>query len=101
MKNLVNSVNTPFSTAELKVVELLSRGHSEKEIADKLCISPNTVNNHLRNVREKNGLSKNSEVILLYISSITKRKFDLKEIRKYGISIILVMINVCEFNKAL
>lgn len=33
----VNNVKTPiFSAAEIKVAELLVRGYSEKEIADKL-----------------------------------------------------------------
>ena len=52
MKNQTNSVKTPFSTSELRVVELLAQGYTEKEIAEKLCISPHTVNNHLRNIRE-------------------------------------------------
>jgi DNA-binding CsgD family transcriptional regulator len=50
MKNQTNSVKTPFSTSELRVVELLAQGYTEKEIAEKLCISPHTVNNHLRNI---------------------------------------------------
>lgn len=48
MKNPVNDVNTSyFSEAELRVVKLLASGSSEKEIADRLCISRHTVDNHL------------------------------------------------------
>lgn len=36
-----------FSPAELRVVELLTRGYSIKEIADKLCLSEHTVDNHI------------------------------------------------------
>jgi DNA-binding NarL/FixJ family response regulator len=39
MKNQTNSVKTPFSTSELRAVELLAQGYTEKEIAEKLCIS--------------------------------------------------------------
>ena len=98
MKNPSNSVNTPFSTAELKVAELLAKGYSEKEIADRLNVSPNTVNNHTRNIREKNGLSKNIEIVLLYISYVNKKKFSLKNIREFGLSTILVLLNVCDIS---
>lgn len=53
-----NSVNTSFTDREYEIAGLLSRGMSEKEIADKLNISPATVNNHTRNIRAKFGLSK-------------------------------------------
>lgn len=63
MKNPVNDVNTSyFSEAELRVVKLLASGSSEKEIADRLCISRHTVDNHLRNIRERFGLHKNTEI---------------------------------------
>lgn len=96
MKNPSNSVNAPFSIAELKVADLLAKGYSEKEIADRLNVSPNTINNHTRNIREKNGLSKNTEIVLLYIAYLNKRKFSLKNIREYGLSTILILLNVCD-----
>lgn len=47
MKKPVNDVNMSyFSEAELRVVKLLASGLSEKEIADRLCISRHTVDNH-------------------------------------------------------
>lgn len=94
---MVNNVNTPFSPQELKVAELLACGLSEKEIAEELCISPATVNNHTRHIREKNGLTKNTEIILLYIAYIKGKKFSLRDIRERDISIILVFLNVCEY----
>lgn len=94
---MVNNVNTPFSPQELKVAELLACGLSKKEIAEELYISPATVNNHTRHIREKNGLTKNTEIILLYIAYIKGKKFSLRDIRERGISIILVFLNVCEY----
>lgn len=94
-----NSVNASLRAREREIADLLARGLSEKEIAEKLIISPATVNNHTRNIREKFGLSKNSEIVLLYIAERNGKKFCLKNIREFGIGIILVLINVCEFNK--
>lgn len=99
MKSENNNVKTSLSQREIEIASLLARGLSEKEIADKLCISPATVNNHTRNIREKYGLHKNSEIVLLYISQHNKKKFDLKSIRECGISIILVLLNLCELSK--
>lgn len=96
-----NNANTSFSEREKEVAELLCEGYTEKEIADKLFISPATVNNHTRHIREKFGLKKNSEIIIAYIAHLKGKPFNLSDIRKYGISIILVMLNICEFNKGI
>lgn len=101
MEDGINNANASFSEREKQVADLLSRGYTEKEIADKLFISPATVNNHTRHIREKFGLKKNSEIIIAYIASLKKKPFNLSDIRKYGISIILVMLNICEFNKGI
>lgn len=42
-----------LSPRELDIVEELTRGYSEKEIAARKHVSPKTVNNHLTNVRKK------------------------------------------------
>lgn len=73
----------------------MARGMSEKEIADKLFISHGTINNHTRNIREKIGVNKNTEVILYYIAKQNQRTFSIRDIRRYGVNIILVMLNVC------
>ena len=59
-----NNVITSLSTREVQVLDFLSRGLTEKEIAGKLFISSATVNNHTRHIREKFGLSKNTEMFL-------------------------------------
>ena len=87
-----NSTKTSFellSSRELQVVDLLSRGLSEKEIADKLCISKNTINNHLSKIRTKCNVTKNTELIIWYICYIKKIKFDLAEIKSKGIKGLL------------
>ena len=94
-----NNVNASFSTRENQIADLLARGLSEKEIAEKLFISTATVNNHTRHIREKFGLSKNSEIILVYIASKNKKPFNLRTIKELGIGAILIMINVCDISR--
>ena len=84
-----NSVKATFTRRERQVADLLARGLSEKEIADRLFVSQYTINNHTRNIRNKFGLKKNSEIILRYIAEINSKDFALDDIRKHGISIIL------------
>jgi DNA-binding CsgD family transcriptional regulator len=45
-----------LTTAELAVADLAAEGRTNREIAEKLFISPHTVNTHLRHVFEKLGL---------------------------------------------
>ena len=39
--------------AELKVIELIARGHSSQEVADRLAVSKRTVDFHLANLYRK------------------------------------------------
>ena len=45
-----------FTIAEMKVCQLIEAGHSSKEIAAMLRISPQTVQTHRRNIRRKLGI---------------------------------------------
>ncbi len=52
-----------LSARELEVLGLVSKGFISKEIADKLFISVNTVNNHRQNILEKIKASNTNEAI--------------------------------------
>lgn len=86
---------------EQVVLDEVSKLQIEKEISDGLCISPDTVNTHINNMKKKikdvNGLSPRTkqELIAYKISTITGKSFDLKKVRQYGIQVLLIMINVC------
>jgi Response regulator containing a CheY-like receiver domain and an HTH DNA-binding domain len=54
-----------LSEREKDVVELLLKGHTSKEIADKLFISKATVDTHRRNILEKTGLKSTIELFSL------------------------------------
>ena len=54
-----------ISDREKEIVLLLARGLSNKEIADKLFISPGTVKNHVYNIYEKTGVKNRVELTRL------------------------------------
>jgi len=55
--------DTSLSKREIEILKLVRRGYLSKEIADKLCISFNTVNNHRKNILRKLQVSNSMEAI--------------------------------------
>lgn len=55
--------NINVTEREKEVLSLISEGKISKEIADKLFISINTVNNHRKNIIEKLNVSNSSEAV--------------------------------------
>jgi DNA-binding CsgD family transcriptional regulator len=55
---------TILSTREIEVLDLVSKGFVSKEIADKLYVSVNTVNNHRQNILEKINATNTSEAVI-------------------------------------
>lgn len=94
-----NRVNYPITRREQDIIEYLSHGMTEKEIGEKLFISPKTVNNHLDNIRKKIGVSKNIEIVAFHIATLRGKKFDLNLLREYGISVFILCLNVCMLNE--
>lgn len=58
---------TPLSFREKQVVSLVSQGFRNKEIADRMFISEQTVKNHLHNIFDKLGVSDRLELALYAI----------------------------------
>jgi two-component system NarL family response regulator len=64
----------PVLTArELEVLRLVARGMSNKDVADELFISENTVKNHVRNILEKLHLHSRMEAVMY---AVRKRLLD-------------------------
>ncbi len=64
----------PVLTArELEVLKLVARGMSNKDVADQLFISENTVKNHVRNILEKLHLHSRMEAVMY---AVRKRLVD-------------------------
>lgn len=55
--------STPLSPREREVLGLVARGHTYRQVADELFISPKTVENHVRNTMAKLHLSRRNELI--------------------------------------
>jgi DNA-binding CsgD family transcriptional regulator len=54
----------PFTKREIELIKLLSDGYSSKEIAEKLFISPHTVDTHRRNMLKKSGTKDSSKLVV-------------------------------------
>jgi DNA-binding NarL/FixJ family response regulator len=52
-----------ISDSEYRVLELLVAGHSNKEIADRLCLSVNTVKTHLAHLYAKLDVSRRTQAV--------------------------------------
>ena len=59
--------NVPLSEREIEILQLVSQGKSNKEIAAELFISVNTVKVHLANIFAKIGVSSRTEATLYAI----------------------------------
>jgi DNA-binding NarL/FixJ family response regulator len=58
---------SPLSTREREIVALVAQGYRNKEMAEKMFISEQTVKNHLHNIFDKLGVSDRLELALFAI----------------------------------
>lgn len=58
---------TLFSKREIKIMDLISKGLSNAEIAEKLFISKGTVKNYITSILSKTGLKHRIQIALYYI----------------------------------
>lgn len=65
-----------LTTRELEVLRLVAKGMSNREVAEKLYISENTVKNHVRNILEKLHLHNRMEAV---IYAVKERLLDIGE----------------------
>jgi DNA-binding CsgD family transcriptional regulator len=56
-----------LSPREVEVLSYLGRGHSTRRIAEELCISPNTVRNHVRSILDKLQVHRRLEAALVWL----------------------------------
>ena len=60
---------TPLTSREIEVLHHVSQGHTNKQIAEVLSISENTVKNHVRNILEKLHLHDRMEAAMYAIEA--------------------------------
>jgi DNA-binding NarL/FixJ family response regulator len=57
--------NVELSLREIEIIQLIAKGLTNKQIADKLCLSAHTINTHRKNIMKKLGI-KNTAGIVIY-----------------------------------
>jgi DNA-binding NarL/FixJ family response regulator len=60
---------SPLSPREERVLELLSKGYSNKEIAEQLELSVDTVRSHLKHIYEKMHVRSRTEAVARYVAA--------------------------------
>jgi DNA-binding NarL/FixJ family response regulator len=56
-----------LTAREVEVLGLLARGHSNKEVATRLVVTPKTVSNHVEHIYSKLGVSSRASATLFAI----------------------------------
>ena len=67
-ENVLSSQQMLLTKREIEVVKLLTAGLTSVEIADKLCISINTVNTHRKNIIQKSNCKSVAQLIIKCIT---------------------------------
>ncbi|MDH5524546.1 MAG: helix-turn-helix transcriptional regulator [Desulfobulbaceae bacterium] len=102
-------MNLHVTPRETQIMELLSFGNSQKEIADILGCSINTVDTHIKNIKEKTGLQKANEIGCAYlfkryhlpISDICERTRKRIAIALLALSLFSIFMHTTDFFRVL
>jgi DNA-binding CsgD family transcriptional regulator len=80
---------------ETEIAELLAWGAAKKEVADWLTISPRTVENTARNIYEKIGIQKATELCVWWFCTQFKISLDLSPIARSMVASVLLITFLC------
>lgn len=67
---------------------MFCHGWSDKEVADRLSISYETVRVHKKSIYRKKGVTKDTELVMSMVCERLKRPFTIRKLRTKGIAII-------------
>ncbi|MFF8907953.1 helix-turn-helix transcriptional regulator [Streptomyces olivaceoviridis] len=62
-----------LTPSELGVVRLIAHGATNRQVAERLCVSPHTVNTHVRHAFEKLGIRSRVQLARLYLTEVDRR----------------------------
>jgi DNA-binding CsgD family transcriptional regulator len=62
---------------ELEIITLIAEGYTNVEIADKLFLSPHTVNTHRKNILQKLGVNNTAAIVMYAVKTqlVSPNKF--------------------------
>lgn len=92
-QQLVHKYLEELSKAEYPVAELVTKGCSVEEIADKLCVSPHTVRNHKVRICKKWGARNSVDIARKFILSLDNPKHFFAWLIFLGIQINILFPN--------
>lgn len=79
LANNIKETDTELTKREIEVLQLITKGYSNKEIADHLFVSTHTVISHRKNISEKTGI-KSASGMTMY--AILKKIIDVGDINQ-------------------
>lgn len=87
VKNCKASSNIILTEKEFQVADISHRGFLDKEVADILRKSVQTVNFQLKTIKRRLGIDKNVELTWYMYFVALRKNFDINEIRKHGVAV--------------
>lgn len=66
-----------ISERELEIITMIAEGYTNNEIADKLFLSPHTVNTHRKNIMQKLGVNNTASIVMYAVKAqlVSPNKF--------------------------
>jgi DNA-binding CsgD family transcriptional regulator len=66
-----------ISERELEIIKLIAEGYTNVEIAEKLFLSPHTVNTHRKNILQKLGINNTAAIVMYAVKTnlVSPNKF--------------------------
>lgn len=86
------NLRAALTRRELEIAELLAWGAAKKEVADRLNISPRTVENTARHIYEKIGIQKATELCVYWFCAKCGVSPSLDPLKRAFIALVLLLI---------
>lgn len=86
------NLDAKLTKRQLKILELLSLGYAEKEIACELGVSTRTIDNTICKIKEKINVHKATELTLFYLSRRFGFSFIISDKTKRAVSFCLILL---------
>lgn len=86
------NLTATLTKRESQIAELIAWGLTKKEVAEKLFISPRTVENTARSIYEKTGVTKANELSAWYFCSRFKISLDMSPLRRSVVAVGLLLL---------